>query len=383
MSRLPLHIVDLIRQKQLPRITLQGGLEENEKNLDKLVINHRDILGELLIENEFLDDAMSLKFLAQQFLKTDVLFAAVDEDDNPERLVIVENKLLKNPASKRTVIGQILDYAGKFVSVNAKQLRDFTEEKLWIDENEDALNRCFKEEKFLLAICGDEIHASVADIIGRFARWTDRHPTTGMQLCLVAMQLYGDETDRILIPYVVGRVTEAERQIQIIVTNPAGEPVPATIKVVEGASVASSPIKPNQTQDEWFTKKWTKFGPKAITDTKQFLADLAEADITGLTITLSGFGKPRVRLSYPTLGRQLNVLFVRTNYAAIRDAMTEPVWQRPELKTVGENFREALLRIPGSTKTAKGQAVIPAESLVAGKSAVIQAFEELAESLNA
>jgi hypothetical protein len=92
MSRLPLHIVDLIRQKQLPRITLQGGLEENEKNLDKLVINHRDILGELLIDNEFLDDAMGLKVLAQQFLKTDVLFAAVDEDDNPERLVIVENR---------------------------------------------------------------------------------------------------------------------------------------------------------------------------------------------------------------------------------------------------------------------------------------------------
>src|SRR5438128_7871891 len=53
------------------------------------------------------------RYLGSQISGIDVLFAEVDASGAFRRFVLVEDKLLRNPEAKRTVLAQILDYAHK------------------------------------------------------------------------------------------------------------------------------------------------------------------------------------------------------------------------------------------------------------------------------
>src|SRR5678815_1019286 len=106
MSNLPSYIIDPVTQKELRRKGfLESGLYRRESDLDKVVVDHRKLIADLLVENEVLEDGSDLKLIGQQFENVDVLFAETDDEGEPSRLVLVENKLLKNPEARRGVIG--------------------------------------------------------------------------------------------------------------------------------------------------------------------------------------------------------------------------------------------------------------------------------------
>jgi hypothetical protein len=185
MSALPYQIVDLNSSLRLERKSFtEAGL--NERDLDELVINQRELIADVLIENDIIDEGAHLRYIGRQFRDVDVLFAEVDEEEEPRRLVLVEDKLLKNSGSKRQVIGQIVEYAARFQeSVRAEDLANHYEEhREWVEQNAELLDRQLERGDFLLVICGDSIHSNVADIVTRLARRADRHPMSGMQLCL-------------------------------------------------------------------------------------------------------------------------------------------------------------------------------------------------------
>ena len=197
MTALPSQIVDLNSRTPFRRKTFsEVGL--NEKALDTLVVEHSALIADLLIENDIMEEAGRLRYLGRQFRHVDVLFAEVDEEDEPIRLVLVEDKLLKDPGAKRKVIGQVIEYAAKFQDeVRASDLKEsFPKHQEWLDQNAELLDRQIEQGDFLLIICGDSIHSNVADIVTRLGRRADRYPLSGMELCLIAMDLFERENER-------------------------------------------------------------------------------------------------------------------------------------------------------------------------------------------
>src|SRR6266542_5479754 len=89
MSALPSWIPDLNSPTRLERKGFsETGL--NEHDLDKLVIDQAELLADLLLENDLIEGAR-LRYIGRQFHDVDVLFAEVDEEDEPLRLVLVED----------------------------------------------------------------------------------------------------------------------------------------------------------------------------------------------------------------------------------------------------------------------------------------------------
>ena len=241
MGSLPSWIVDLNSGARLERTTFdKAGL--SDKQLDELVARQAELLADLLTENGIMAGGTSLMFLGHQFHHVDVLFAEVDDDKEPVRLVLVENKLLKNPESKRSVIGQIIEYASRFQeTIRAEELVDWSDDKIsgeirtpsrqWVEDNAETLDARLRGGDFLLIICGDSIHTNVTEIISRLTRRVDRYPTSGMQLCLIAMDLYVDRTHQLLVPHLMGRVVQAERQLQISVVDAQGTALKTVVSV--------------------------------------------------------------------------------------------------------------------------------------------------------
>ena len=65
------------------------------------------------------------------------------------------------------------------------------------------------------------------------------------------------------------------------------------------------------------------------------------------------------------------------------DDMQAKLWEDATAEEVRKAFRQSLLSIAGTTKTAKGQVVIPTTVLTAATEDVINAMHQLSEALDA
>jgi hypothetical protein len=384
MSVLPARTVDLTSGTSLERKRFTD-LGLNERALDDLVVQHSAVLGDLLVENEILEEAGRLKYLGRQFKSVDVLFVEVDEDDEPLRLVLVEDKLLKDPGAKRKVIGQLIEYAARFQDeVNTEELIDrFPEHRDWLEQHSELLDRQIERGDFLLIICGDSIHSNVADIVTRLGRRADRHPLSGMELCLVAMDIYERGAERILMPHIVGTVARAERKLEIRVVDASGGHLRAKADTPQ-VSGARPGGKPNRDQDYFFREVWArKFGEASITAWQGFIDHVTEADIPGLLISKTSAGRPTLKMRSAKLDAVLSVLRARTGAAGIRDVCGTRTWDRSKIAVKArDEFRAALLRVPGATERADHDVVIPIERAQAGAQLVIEALQTLGRALD-
>ena len=175
--------------------------------------------------------------------KIDNLFVSPDG-----YLTIVETKLWRNPDARRTVVGQILDYAKElskwtFTDLdNAVKLfnqknngnneglfatvRQFSE----LDEMDegdfiDSVIRNLKRGRFLLLIVGDGIRESVEEMV----EYLTRTPQLYFTLALVELQVFKlnlADNSLIVIPQIVTRTKEITRAIVKIEGD-----YPANIKV--------------------------------------------------------------------------------------------------------------------------------------------------------
>jgi len=384
MSTLASWIVDLSSTTQLQRQSFEQ-IELKERDLDELVVKQHNLLANLLVENDLMEGS-SLRYIGRQFHDVDVLFAEVDEEDEPLRLVLVENKLLKNPEAKRRVIGQIIEYAARFQeTVTAEGLANrFPEHKEWVDQNAELLNRQLQRGDFLLVICGDGIHANLADIVGRLARRADRHPTSGMQLALVSMALYVGGAQRLLVPHVVGLVARAERQLEISVIDERGEPLKATVKTQAAQGRRSQFPKGNRTEDEFFRTVWAKkFGQQVVDDWYAFADQVREAEVPGLSFSTTLTGRPSLELRSAVLDAVLPVLRPRKSAPGVRDVVDSRAWNRnPKVVEARERFRSSMRQIPEASLSANGTVSVPMKSLRTESPRLISAIRQLAEDLD-
>jgi hypothetical protein len=352
-----------------------------------LVIDQHELLADVLIENDLIDEGAHLFYIGRQLHGVDILFAEVDEEGEPLRLVLVEDKLLKNPEAKRSVIGQIVEYAARFQeSVRSGELATrYPEHREWIRDNADPLDRQAERGDFLLVVCGDSIHSNVADIVTRLTRRADRHPMSGMQLCLVAMDLYVGGAQRLLIPHVIGRVARSERQLQISVVDAHGASLKTTQVVTETSPASPTPTaKVYRTEDEFFRDVWDKrFGEEAAVEWRKLMDSVNQAEIPGLTVSHTSAGRPTLDLRSALLDSVVSVLRARSGSAGIRDVCGTKIWGRnPKAVAARDQFRQALLRIDGAAETSKHEVMVPMKSLRSQTPPLIDALQQFAEALD-
>ncbi len=120
------------------------------------------------------------------------------------RLVVLETKLWRNPEARRTVVGQILDYAKELSRWTYEDIQGavtrrtgqhgnalfniVNEAAAELDEADfvDEVSRNLRQGRFLLLICGDGIREGVAMI----ADFLERHGTLEFTFGLVELAVY-------------------------------------------------------------------------------------------------------------------------------------------------------------------------------------------------
>lgn len=312
-----------------------------------------------------------------------MLLAEVDaESQEFRRLVLVEDKLLRNPEARRQVLGQLLDYAHKMqteLDGEALEERLPREQQGWIAENQERIAASLRMGEFLLLVCGDRIHPRVvalAQPLMNRATWA----TSLFELGLVSLALYSDGESLLLLPNVVGAVARSTRELTIEVTvrSADGIPLAATARVA-GESPALGGDR--SAEDRWFAK-W-EF-PDAVQDCMRLLDGIEAAGIPGLVRTANKYGKPKLYLDAPGL-RGIEVLRVASWQDAVRDTLDSLVARKGTTtaqRAAVTAFRKALLTIPGAD-TYEGKVVVPVGKGLAHLPTIRRALADLSAALAA
>lgn len=185
------------------------------------------------------------------------------------RLVVLETKLWRNPEARRTVVGQILDYAKELsrwtyediqgavtrrIGRRGNALFDIVNEAAaQLDEAEfvDEVSRSLRQGRFLLLICGDGIREGVAMI----ADFLERHGTLEFTFGLVEMAVYQMPDRGLLVqPRVLAQSLIARRTVIRLASE--------EIEAVEDDEDAQA----RDDAGEYYLKFWTDFAARLQLD---------------------------------------------------------------------------------------------------------------------
>lgn len=243
----------------------------SEKNWDDIIVENCKTFGEALKAAGLIGGDSTLVVLGTQVHNVDVLLAEIPFNDGkpvdpknsekwpaPARLVFVEDKLIRNPESKRKVLAQILDYAEmstEWTSRSLANLRETQAHSAWLERNGRQIDVMLSTSDILLVIAGDDIRPELLQLAKRFAASND--PTNLSELCLVSMALYRRGEEQLFIPHVVSAVQRFQRQVTV------------QIKITPDGDVAS--ISPDQAADD---TAQARANPETVGAAAKFLDDV-------------------------------------------------------------------------------------------------------------
>lgn len=209
-----------------------------EADWDRIVCDHVDVLADALREAEIIAPDSTLKLLGVQVDHIDVLLAEVKNDaegrHDLRRLVLLEDKLLRNPEARRAVLAQLLEYAQTVQegwSINPAVLADkLPGHRVWLDANVDTLQYTLRRADILLIIAGDGVDAGLQKLARRFA--AQDNPLNLMELALISLALFSLDDQLLLVPHVVSSVERGQREvtIRVKVEDAQGKSLPAQIE---------------------------------------------------------------------------------------------------------------------------------------------------------
>lgn len=228
---------EILKRLPLNSGTHSGGV--SEELLQSLIFSHPKSLPISEIDPTYEGIVPVCTELKTQSGYIDALFV------NPlGRIVLVEFKLWRNPAARREVIGQILDYAKDLASWSYEDLqtkvslkseksgnvlfKKVQKEKPGLNEKAfvDNVSRNLRRGEFLLLIVGDGIREGVENIVS----FVQRHTGLNFNLALVEAVLYKDVDDKLIIhPHVLARTEIFQRFViegqdgEIVSPDPNGE----------------------------------------------------------------------------------------------------------------------------------------------------------------
>jgi hypothetical protein len=212
------------------------GLNYNEKWLQKLISRYPNVLPIEQIEPALtpaVPICMELP-LASGFV--DNLYATPDGD-----LIVGETKLFRNPAARREVVGQVIDYAKDLSALSYEELEDAIkraeapdgnggrpQDRLYgavtklvgheeINEERfiDAVSRNLKRGRFLLLVIGDGIQEGTENIAAFLHQHAGMHFTLGL-VELAVFELPREMGGYLVQPRILARTMNIDRGIVTI-----------------------------------------------------------------------------------------------------------------------------------------------------------------------
>lgn len=209
-----------------------------EADWDRILCDHVDVLADALREADVIAADSTLKLLGVQIDNIDVLLAEVKNDAAGEhdlrRLVLLEDKLLRNPEARRAVLAQLLEYAQTVQegwSINPEVIAaKLPSHRAWVEANVDTLQYTLRRADILLIIAGDGVDPGLQKLARRFT--AQDNPLNLMELALVSMALFTLDGQLLLVPHVVSSVERGQREvtIRVKVEDTQGKAVPARIE---------------------------------------------------------------------------------------------------------------------------------------------------------
>lgn len=248
----------------------------DEPWLQEFLFTHSDVLPIAEIEAAFGRMIPVCRELGTKAGPLDILFI-----NREGLLTVVECKLWNNPEARRTVLGQILDYAKELSSWSYEELEsaikkarkgrtdslyqlvandhDETDESDFIDN----VKRNLRRGRFLLLIVGSGIREGVE----RLSDFLQRHAHLNFTLALVEVAIFRLPESvgggHLVLPRVVAQTVEVER---------------AVIRIEEGRIVAelpaekgTSPGTRTKISEQAFYEKLAKVDAKTSQDLRAFL----------------------------------------------------------------------------------------------------------------
>lgn len=253
--------------QSLERIPLSASDASNEYNetwLQKLLFEHPEALPINEIDPAYCGAVPICIELNTPVGPIDALFVTPQG-----KLVVLEAKLWRNPEARRTVVGQILDYAKELSRWTYEDLQrevsrrterqgnslfDIVNEatgELTETEFVDEVARGLRQGRFLLLICGDGIREGVAAITD----FLERHGTLQFTFGLVEMAMYRTSRDETLVqPRVLAQSLIVKRSV---------------ISLVDEGLVAVEEGEAEQKLDEtgeYYIQFWTDFAKRLKLD---------------------------------------------------------------------------------------------------------------------
>ncbi len=177
----------------------------SEAECDRLIIANLELVAEALRNAGILRERSSLRCLGRQVQRIDLLCAEVDATtDELKRLVLIEDKLIRNPEARREVVAQILDYAAVLEVLDPQAVIEKAgpEDQQWLEDQVPQLRRILATSDFLLLIAGDDIHAGAIQLVERMAR--DRDPVSNTDVAMLGLTLFHDGDRLLFVPNVIG-----------------------------------------------------------------------------------------------------------------------------------------------------------------------------------
>lgn len=212
-------------------------------------------------------------------------------------LTLVECKLWRNPEARRTVIGQILDYAQEFSRMSYEDLIGRINRKTGesgnslfeivsantegLSEREfvDSVASNLKKGRFLLLVVGDGIRESTENI----SEYLQEHAHLNFTFALVEQCLYkigdGNQPDILIMPRVLAKTVEIERAVVRIEGN-------ATTYTITTDQPESQPDGPRpgprrgSITEQYFFEQIEKISPNTAVELRKLIARLLERDLT-------------------------------------------------------------------------------------------------------
>jgi hypothetical protein len=345
----------------LARIAPQGL---KESDYDALIRGSMRSVESALVVGGVLEQDSTLVVLSeQQVLSTgraDFLCAELGPQQRLRRLVVIEDKLLRNPEARYQVVGQILKYAYSLQKAGVDEIGvPKTLGAAWVEQNRVDLELCLRDGRFLLVIAGDRIHEHAEAIVRWMGEMLSHTPTTNIEVATLNLAIFEGTISgtnvRLLVPSVAGIVRlDRTMTIRVRVLSETGEVLPAQ---VVHEDVATSPTKVARSTHE-FLEAWetTTEGVAHAAAVRTILHALVEG-IHGLEVGTTDRGAPVVRYPNSKFG-DVTVFHVQEIQRTLADGLHVLVQREPSAATAAKAFKDGLLAL-GGTATATGRVHVP------------------------
>ena len=325
----------------------QKGRKHQEADFDQLIINQLRIIESCFKQAGVIDPDSKLKYLGRQLDQVDVLLAEVEEQgDAFRRLVLVEDKLLKNPESRKHVLAQLLDYAVRYTDFDADWLAEKVDpsQHEWLKENHSAVNASFTNGDFLLVMAGDQIHDRSLKLAATVIDRTAGH-LRAFEFCALVLALYELGDDYVFVPHVVGKVTTGERDLVVRLESASKD---HKLEVVESETATTGGRRRKAKVNEVLSK---------LTPKQSAIAQRLFDEARGLGAELlPGASSVSVRLPSPVGDGRHLTLFVLSEYGTIFIGWHD-YWDKYTKcgPAVADQFEKRMIRLLGKLITSSSK----------------------------